>query len=220
MRRGMQAAREALREGARIVEGAQQRFVTRGERTGGAEDLWLLMHAPFAVLAEDGRVTIAVGACGVETGWTWRCTVFAEDEGAEMCANRALSLSKGGGTLTALRRAQGSMRCVETPKAYAPAFGRFGEKMHEFARAFAWLAQEWAGVGSSEGLRFDQQQAAHHRFAATQPRRHQLMRFECERVFGRDIARVAEQHAQCAHEQGRDAPQRQWRCDPGRVGGG
>ncbi len=97
-------------------------------------------------------------------------------------------------------------------KTDAPFLRRFREEVHQSARALAWGAQQRAGVGFGVGGGFDEQQAAHHRFAGAQPRRQQLMRFERERVLGSDLTRIAEERGENVHERLRDTPQRKRRC--------
>ncbi len=82
MRRGVEAAREALGVGVRIGEDAAQRFVALCERPGGAEGERRFVLAPFAVLAEHGFGARALGAAALDAVCPpAERAVFAEDEG-------------------------------------------------------------------------------------------------------------------------------------------
>lgn len=179
MRRGVEALAQTARVRRRIVEDADERFVTLRQRPGRSE-FW--------------RRRKVFGAPALFAGEALAPRGLRQAQATRLCKlGRALSLSKGGGR--------------KAPKPYAPGFRRIGAERPQLLRAWPARVEERARVGFGIGARLDQQQAPQHRLGRAQPGGHVRVRLGCQRVFGGDRFRRAEQHVQHPQKRLRRAPE-------------
>lgn len=99
----------------------------------------------------------------------------------------------------------------ETAERHAPILRFVGEEFTQTARARAFAPEQRARVGLWIRGGFDEQQTAHHRFAAAQPAQHETIGLARQRVPRGHIFRRAEQSEEDAHECLGDTPQRDGR---------